>query len=607
MMTLAADHLWQSTLFTGVMALLGFAFRGVRADVRYWLWLAASVKFLLPFAALIAIGTAIGWRAELGAVPDLTVAVSTVSQPFTSTAVDVVRMADSPADEPLAPSLQRVLLAIWIAGTVLVGAGWLRRWRAVSGAVRAGTTVLGGRELDALRRSEAAAGIRRGIRLVESAGALEPGVYGLFRPVLLWPRRISDRLTDAQVEAVIAHEVAHVRRRDNLASLAHMVVQAVFWFHPLVWWLSARLVDERERACDQDVVRRGSAPDVYAESILATVRSCVESPVACVSGVTGSDLKKRIERIMNDDRGARLGAARTMLLAGAALASFAGPLAVGVISAPQLTAPDMVSDQTPRFAVTSVKPNTSGMSGGTSRNLPDGFTATNFTLWRLTRNAYGLQDPQLIGGPDWFNTDHFDVEAKLEATAPTTPAVRQQMMRALLHDRFKLRAHTETREVPVYGIVFARADRSLGPTIKPGNEADCAKPEAAPVMAPPGGRGRGGPLGCGATQFGPGGIIARGITIQRLAENLSGLPGLTNIDRIVLDRTGLTGTYDFELKWTTRPPGVPPGPGAPPAAAALDDVSSFTALQDQLGLKLEPQRAPLPVLVIDSAERPEPN
>jgi uncharacterized protein (TIGR03435 family) len=107
-------------------------------------------------------------------------------------------------------------------------------------------------------------------------------------------------------------------------------------------------------------------------------------------------------------------------------------------------------------------------------------------------------------------------------------------------------------------------------------------------------------------QFGPAGFIARGITIQRLAESLSGLPGLTNIDRIVLDRTGLTGSYDFELKWTARPPGVPAGPGVPPPAA-IEEVSLFTALEDQLGLKLEPQRASLPVLVVDSAERPEPN
>ena len=96
------------------------------------------------------------------------------------------------------------------------------------------------------------------------------------------------------------------------------------------------------------------------------------------------------------------------------------------------------------------------------------------------------------------------------------------------------------------------------------------------------------------------------MTIERLAESLSGLPGLTNIDRIVLDRTGLTGFYDFELQWTARPPGAPGAPGALPAAA-IEELSIYTALEDQLGLKLESQRAPLPVVVVDSAERPEEN
>ena len=482
MIELAGDHLWQSTLFAGVVALLAFAFRGARAHVRYWLWLAASLKFLLPFATLIALGQSIGWWSELAAVPDLTVAVSTVSQPFTSTALDVVRLADSPAGEPAGPALQRALVAVWVAGTVLVAAGWLRRWRSVSRAVRDGVPVPNGREVDALRRCAAAANLRRAIRLVESDGALEPGVYGLFRPVLLWPRRMSGRLNDEQIAAVLAHEVAHVRRRDNLASLAHMIVQALFWFHPLVWWLSTRLVDERERACDQDVVRGGSAPDVYAQSILETVRHCVESPVACVSGVTGSDLKKRVERIMSEDLGKGLTAARKVLLAGVAAASIAGPLAIGVMGAPQLTAPEPVTDATPRFAVTSVKLNTSGHTGGTSQFRPDGsFTATNLTLWRLTRNAYELQNPQLIGGPDWFNVDNFDVEAKPDGTTPAARAGRQQMLRALLHDRFKLRAHSETREVPVYGLVLARAGRGLGPSIKPTNDADCPTPQPGPA------------------------------------------------------------------------------------------------------------------------------
>jgi beta-lactamase regulating signal transducer with metallopeptidase domain len=136
--------------------------------------------------------------------------------------------------------------------------------------------------------------------LVEPDTSLEPGLFGILRPVLLWPREIDVRLDDAQVRAVLAHELTHARRRDNLTAAMHMFVEAVFWFHPLVWWIGARLVDERERACDEEVVRLGTAPDVYAESILKTCQYFVESPLTCVPGVTGSNLKKRIERIMSD-------------------------------------------------------------------------------------------------------------------------------------------------------------------------------------------------------------------------------------------------------------------------------------------------------------------
>ena len=102
------------------------------------------------------------------------------------------------------------------------------------------------------------------------------------------------QLTPDQLEAVFAHELCHVRRRDNLTAALHMIVEAVFWFHPLVWWLGARMVDERERACDEDVLRLGGEPQVYAESVLKVCEFYLESPVACVAGVTGSNLQKRM-------------------------------------------------------------------------------------------------------------------------------------------------------------------------------------------------------------------------------------------------------------------------------------------------------------------------
>jgi beta-lactamase regulating signal transducer with metallopeptidase domain len=127
---------------------------------------------------------------------------------------------------------------------------------------------------------------------------LEPGVFGVFRPVLLLPEGIFERLTPAQLQAIVAHELCHIRCRDNLTATIHMLVETVFWFHPLVWWMGKRMVQERERACDEEVLELGGEPQVYAEGILNVCKHYIESPLVCVSGVTGSSLTPRIEAIL---------------------------------------------------------------------------------------------------------------------------------------------------------------------------------------------------------------------------------------------------------------------------------------------------------------------
>jgi hypothetical protein len=159
----------------------------------------------------------------------------------------------------------------------------------------------------------------------------EPGVYGIWRPILLLPAGITEQLTAAQLEAILAHELCHVRRRDNLATAMHMVVEAVFWFHPLVWWLGARLMEERERACDEDVLRMGNDPQVYAEGILRICELYLESPLRCVAGVTGANLKRRIEAIMANRTALRLNFGKKATLAIGATATLAGPVLIGVM------------------------------------------------------------------------------------------------------------------------------------------------------------------------------------------------------------------------------------------------------------------------------------
>jgi uncharacterized protein (TIGR03435 family) len=158
---------------------------------------------------------------------------------------------------------------------------------------------------------------------------MEPGVFGVWRAVLAWPAGISERLDDAHLEAIVAHEVWHVRRRDNLTAALHMLVEAAFWFHPLVWWLGARLIAERERACDEEVLRLGGRPQAYAEGILKVCEFCVESPLECVAGVTGADLKQRVVQIMTGSVARKLTLAKKLLLAAAALCALAVPVLLG--------------------------------------------------------------------------------------------------------------------------------------------------------------------------------------------------------------------------------------------------------------------------------------
>src|SRR6185295_18060104 len=164
-------------------------------------------------------------------------------------------------------------------------------------------------------------------------GLMEPGVIGWLRPVLLLPSDITAELSPAQLKAIVVHEMAHIRRRDNLTSAIHMIVEAVFWFHPLVWWIGTRLVDERERACDEEVLRLGNEPIVYAEGMLQVCKTYLESPLRCVSGVTGSNLKKRVRAILFGSLARDLNFAKKLLLASAAACLLALSLVIGMVQA----------------------------------------------------------------------------------------------------------------------------------------------------------------------------------------------------------------------------------------------------------------------------------
>ncbi len=315
------DHLWQATLFAGAAWLLTLALRKNRAQVRYWIWFTASVKFLIPFSVLVALGTLAPRHAAPPVQAGWVVAAEQIGQPLTTIPAVAARV-DVTADRANRFHLAGAALALWACGFAVVAICWLVRWRSVH----------------ALRRLARPLSLEFPVPVMYAPGRVEPGIIGIFRPVLLLPEGIGERLSPAQLDAILAHELCHVCRKDNLTAAIHMIVQAAFWFHPLVWWLGARLVDERERACDEEVLRLGSTPQVYAEGILNVCKLYVESQLACVSGVSGSNLKRRIEAIMKNRIGLTLNVRKKLALAAAAAAALAVPIGVGILSAPFIRA-----------------------------------------------------------------------------------------------------------------------------------------------------------------------------------------------------------------------------------------------------------------------------
>jgi len=251
----------------------------------------------------------------------------------------------------------------------------------------------------------------------------------------------------------------------------------------------------------------------------------------------------------------------------------------------------------PAFEVASVKPNTSGDGRVLMTPQPGGrLNLVNVPLRLMIRYAYRVQDFQVVGGPDWLSTARFDVVAKAEGGNPSQEDL-QLMLRSLLADRFKLVVRPDTREMPTYSLVPARADGKTAAQLRK-SDANCG-PATAPGAPPAPGQ-----LPSCGSMLGFGNLKARGSTMAALASTLSTFAG-----RIVVDRTGLAGGYDVDLNWTPDQIPRPAGGGDQPVqvnGVTIDPngPSLFTALQEQLGLKLESARGPVDVLVVERAEKP---
>lgn len=570
------NHLWQSSLCAPVVWVLTFMLRKNRAAVRYSLWLAASVKFLIPFSLLVAIGGQLGWR-TVPAVqqPQFVTVMTELSRPF-AVSPHLSRLTITP---PPATEIITILVGIWLFGILLGLLFWIRTLRQVR-AVQSAATPLH---------------LELPIPVISASARMEPSVFGIWKPVLLMPAGIVDRLTPAELEAVFEHELCHVRRMDNLTAAIHMAVETIFWFHPLVWWIRTQLVVERERACDEEVLKIVSDPQIYAEGILNVCRFCLESPLACISGVTGADLKKRIKAIMARRIAQKLDFPRKVLLALAGVAAVTTPIAIGLLNASPSRAQSQSLLAQPISYVASIKPNNAVDARAFSEYSPGGrLTATAVTVASLLRIAYRIQPYQLVGAPAWISTKRYDIAAKVDDN-PAPP--QQALLRVLLKDRFKLTVHDETRELPIFALVVSRSDRKLGPQLVR-SAFDCAAYAASAHGRPE----PGSTPNC-ATRIGPGTLYGKAIPMAQLATSLAPFAG-----RFTVDKTGLTGEFDVELTWTPDQvsPNIPSNT-SPDAAADLSGPSIFGALQEQLGLKLISEKGAVTVLVIDHLEEPSAN
>jgi bla regulator protein BlaR1 len=591
-MTSAANHLWQSTLFAAAVWLVTLSLRSNAASLRHRLWLIASVKFLVPFSLLVGLGALLPLRTAPVASPrPVSLVVSAISTPFPTTnrAVGTLQPPERPSSR-----LPNAFAALWLCGFIGCVGWWFLGWQRLRRALRRGVPA----DLDIP------------VPAISSNERIEPGVFGIFRPVLLLPEGIAQRLTPDQLQAVVAHEMSHIRRRDNVANALHMLTEALFWFHPMVWWIERRLLDEQERACDEEVLRQGGDPQVYAESILRICEFYVSSPLICVSGITGSDLKMRVREIMRNAARPRLSVAGRLLLYMAAVLVVAGPMVVGTAVRAQTAG----TRGGPKFEVATIKldPKCSVNPGagptpgrlrmcGPLRILIQGAYRRSYD-----ENPFTVAEAQ--GGPAWLD-DVYEIVAKAEGN-PSNEQMGGPMLQALLEERFRLKVHRDQKEAPVYFLEVAKG----GPKFQPAKTGSCVTSDPnnrTPLFSPEK------PLAriCGGIRFDGRSFDMYSATMASFAGQFS-----QYFDRRLLDKTGLTGMFDIHMDLVpdeTVPQIDLRAVETGDAMAGLRAMGRWQqqryggvivpALRNQLGLRVQSGKGPGDTLVIDHIERPSPN
>ncbi|MEP6913025.1 MAG: TonB family protein [bacterium] len=317
-----ADHLWQTTLFGLAVLVASFAVREGPARLRHNFWLLASAKFIIPAALFVLFAQ----QAGIDSLPFFhgdqetrqnALLVNGVTQPASALAFnyEVTVVATSTSDHK---GIYFALTLVWLAGCLLLLFVWGIRRRRFLRSLKLGRRLQSGREWQVLTRARETLNLKGDVGLVLSPLKIEPAVWRVWRPIVVMPESIANQLDDEELEAIMLHELVHIQRRDNLIANLQLALCALLWFHPLVWFISRKLFDEREQACDERVMEVCGAPEAYASSILKVVRFCFGWRVAGVTGAaSGSNLRRRIENIMSMGNTKRNAGAASRLLASA--------------------------------------------------------------------------------------------------------------------------------------------------------------------------------------------------------------------------------------------------------------------------------------------------
>jgi len=441
-------------------------------------------------------------------------------------------------------------------------------------------------------------GLRRLVHIVDFDAVDTPMALGWIRPVVLVPIAAVAQLTPTQVEAILAHELAHVRRWDYVVNLVQNIAEVFLFFHPVVWWLSARIRLEREQCCDDIAVELCGDPLGYVTALkqLEQARQIPHAvPPRLVFAATGGSLLKRVQRILRGKKDVQIsssGVVGPIALVTAFVIVLAGHSRLNAISQAPLNAAQPADQR--GFASASIKQvvaNTSNR-GFLCAFGPGGRAFKAFgPVDSIVACAYGIPaartQEQLIGGPDWLRVDLFEIDAQSPTdNPPTSFDDGLPMVRALLADRFRLAVHRETKHLDTLDLNVASGDGTLGPQMRQ-TPADCAgwiaSKRKGPMPSRPGYRP------CGFARTNNQTITNTAITMPQLANLLTAWTGT-----VVRDTTGLSGYFDVDLS---------PMPGRADSAAGRGR-NLDVALRKQLGLTLKASTSVVDLLVVDHVERP---